>query len=155
MKSPLLVLLFSLPLFLLPLLLESIHNGVPKNTSFYENYFITWGSDHLASMNHGQKVQLSLDPSSGYTSPFFYDVLFVGIWILIWSLTVDIRVGIRIENEVPEWFLYHDNETSPTRLCRSHNGFLRDCSILFFIDYHCFVFLLYVYIYYIWYAAYF
>ncbi|KAM3731602.1 hypothetical protein ACB098_12G176400 [Castanea mollissima] len=35
------------------------------NISFYENYNVTWGFDHVFSLNQGRDIQLSLDISSG------------------------------------------------------------------------------------------
>ncbi|XP_075648699.1 xyloglucan endotransglucosylase/hydrolase protein 2-like [Castanea sativa] len=50
------------------------------NISFYENYNVTWGFDHVFSLNQGRDIQLSLDISSGagftsklgYASGFFH-----------------------------------------------------------------------------------
>ena len=36
------------------------------NTSFDKNYQVTWGFDHVLSLNQGREVQLSMDTSSGY-----------------------------------------------------------------------------------------
>ncbi|XP_062078174.1 xyloglucan endotransglucosylase/hydrolase protein 2-like [Humulus lupulus] len=35
------------------------------NTSFDENYKVTWGFDHVLSLNQGTQIQLSMDKSSG------------------------------------------------------------------------------------------
>ncbi|KAM3683826.1 hypothetical protein ACJW31_12G178100 [Castanea mollissima] len=50
------------------------------NISFYENYNVTWGFDHVFSLNQGRDIQLFLDISSGagfasklgYASGFFH-----------------------------------------------------------------------------------
>ena len=39
------------------------------NISFYKNYDVTWGFDHVFSLNQGRDIQLSLDISSGYSLP--------------------------------------------------------------------------------------
>lgn len=33
--------------------------------SFDQNYYITWGNDHVLSLNQGRELQLSMDTSSG------------------------------------------------------------------------------------------
>lgn len=40
-----------------------------KNTdisTFDQNYQVTWGFDHVLSLNQGREIQLSMDNSSGY-----------------------------------------------------------------------------------------
>ncbi|XAR58732.1 Xyloglucan:xyloglucosyl transferase [Bertholletia excelsa] len=36
-----------------------------EDTSFDENYYVTWGNDHALPLNQGREIQLSLDNSSG------------------------------------------------------------------------------------------
>lgn len=61
---------FSLPgfslLFLLTLLDLVLSSEGTDIISFYENYNVTWGFDHVLSLNQGREIQLSMDSSSGY-----------------------------------------------------------------------------------------
>ncbi|VVA15814.1 PREDICTED: xyloglucan endotransglucosylase/hydrolase [Prunus dulcis] len=36
------------------------------DSAFDKNYEITWGNDHVLSLNQGREIQLSLDSRSGY-----------------------------------------------------------------------------------------
>ncbi|XP_018847735.1 xyloglucan endotransglucosylase/hydrolase protein 2-like [Juglans regia] len=77
---------FSVPafllLFLLPLLDDLVLSSAEGTDiiSFYENYNVTWGFDHVLSLNQGREIQLSMDSSSGagfasklsYASGFFH-----------------------------------------------------------------------------------
>jgi xyloglucan:xyloglucosyl transferase len=36
-----------------------------NNISFDQNYKVTWGFDHVFSLNQGREIQLSMDISSG------------------------------------------------------------------------------------------
>lgn len=42
-------------------LMESSDSG----NKFNDNYVVTWGSSHVASLNRGSEVQLAMDRSSG------------------------------------------------------------------------------------------
>ncbi|XP_031285504.1 xyloglucan endotransglucosylase/hydrolase protein 2-like [Pistacia vera] len=54
-----------------------------SDSSFDQNYYITWGNDHVRSLNEGREIQLSMDRSSGsgfgsklnYGSGFFHSRL--------------------------------------------------------------------------------
>jgi hypothetical protein len=35
------------------------------NQSFYDNFFVTWGEDHITLLEEGTAVDLALDSSSG------------------------------------------------------------------------------------------
>lgn len=37
-----------------------------RDTSFNENYYVTWGNDHIMFSKQGREVQLSLDRYSGF-----------------------------------------------------------------------------------------
>ncbi|KAL7172772.1 hypothetical protein ACSBR2_032279 [Camellia fascicularis] len=51
-----------------------------SDDSFDENYYVTWGNNHVLSLNQGREIQLSMDSSSGsgfgsklsYGSGFFH-----------------------------------------------------------------------------------
>ena len=38
------------------------------DASFYQNYDIAWGYDHVKSLDGGRQIQLSLDNASGLLS---------------------------------------------------------------------------------------
>ncbi|OAY32844.2 xyloglucan endotransglucosylase/hydrolase protein 2 [Manihot esculenta] len=59
---------FSFPLLQSLILAVLMVGGVFANykiTSFDENYEVTWGFDHVLSLNQGTQIQLSMDTSSG------------------------------------------------------------------------------------------
>lgn len=59
---------FSFPLLQSLILAVLMVGGVFANykiTSFDENYELTWGFDHVLSLNQGTQIQLSMDTSSG------------------------------------------------------------------------------------------
>ncbi|KAE8123868.1 hypothetical protein FH972_018788 [Carpinus fangiana] len=47
------------------LIFTSTNAGGLDNTSFYQDYYVTWGSDHLLLLNQETEIQLSLDQNSG------------------------------------------------------------------------------------------
>ncbi|PON70827.1 Xyloglucan endotransglucosylase/hydrolase [Parasponia andersonii] len=53
------------------------------NTSFDQNYQVTWGFDHVLSSNQGREIQLSMDKSSGagFESKLSYGSGFFNLWI--------------------------------------------------------------------------
>ena len=60
---------FCLPCFLAFLLMGGVlarRNG--GDASFYQNYDIAWGYDHVKSLDGGRQIQLSLDNASGLLS---------------------------------------------------------------------------------------
>ncbi|KAI9177158.1 hypothetical protein LWI28_011769 [Acer negundo] len=50
--------------------------GRVDNTSFYENYHLTWGLDHALLTNQDKDIQLSIDTSSGSS----IIMIFISIW---------------------------------------------------------------------------
>jgi hypothetical protein len=52
------------------LIFTSTNAGGLDNTSFYQDYYVTWGSDHLLLLNQETEIQLSLDQNSGSVSYF-------------------------------------------------------------------------------------
>lgn len=36
---------------------------------FDQNYNVTWGGNHVMSINQGKEIQLTMDYSSGYNQP--------------------------------------------------------------------------------------
>lgn len=43
-----------------------------EDVNFDINYNITWGNDHVLSLDQGREVQLSMDIQSGYLLFLFY-----------------------------------------------------------------------------------
>jgi xyloglucan:xyloglucosyl transferase len=43
---------------------------------FDQNYKVTWGDNHVISINQGKEIQLTMDYSSGYSQPFIIFQLF-------------------------------------------------------------------------------
>jgi len=43
---------------------------------FDQNYKVTWGDNHVISINQGKEIQLTMDYSSGYSQPFIIPKLF-------------------------------------------------------------------------------
>ena len=79
-SSSLLPLLTLLQAFLL---LGAVVGGrMSDDISFDENYIITWGNDHVLSLNQGRLVQLSLDQSSGFNLLLLPPLLqgYVSLW---------------------------------------------------------------------------
>ena len=55
-----------LALLLAFLLLGAVVGTKMSDITFDQSYRITWGNDHVLSLNQGRLVQLSLDQSSGF-----------------------------------------------------------------------------------------
>lgn len=51
--------------FVFLLLSRVIAAGTKSDDNFDQNYYITWGNDHVLSLNQGRDIQLSMDHSSG------------------------------------------------------------------------------------------
>ncbi|KAL9436294.1 hypothetical protein AB3S75_022360 [Citrus x aurantiifolia] len=66
--------------FVFLLLSRVIAAATKSDVKFDQNYYITWGNDHVLSLNQGRAIQLSMDRSSGsgfgsklhYGSGFFH-----------------------------------------------------------------------------------
>ena len=58
------------------LIFISVHASGPNNNSFYRNYYVTWGHDHVLLLNQESEVQLSLDQNSGCGSYFYRSIPF-------------------------------------------------------------------------------
>ncbi|RHN39080.1 putative xyloglucan:xyloglucosyl transferase [Medicago truncatula] len=43
---------------------------------FDQNYKVTWGDNHVISINQRKEIQLTMDYSSGYSQPFIIPQLF-------------------------------------------------------------------------------
>lgn len=54
-----------LGLFVFLLLSRVIAAATKSDVKFDQNYYITWGNDHVLSLNQGRAIQLSMDRSSG------------------------------------------------------------------------------------------
>lgn len=51
--------------FVFLLLSRGIAAATKSDVKFDQNYYITWGNDHVLSLNQGRAIQLSMDRSSG------------------------------------------------------------------------------------------
>lgn len=69
---------FSLLCLFAFLAFTSAHASGSNNVSFYRNYFVTWGHDHVLLGNQETEIQLSLDQNSGCVRP--------ALWIPSFSL---------------------------------------------------------------------
>ncbi|KAL6968009.1 xyloglucan:xyloglucosyl transferase [Sarracenia purpurea var. burkii] len=45
---------------------EAVAAGGAGDLSFDENYYVTWGNNHVSSLNQGTEIQLSMDKSSAF-----------------------------------------------------------------------------------------
>lgn len=71
-----------LALLLAFLLLELVvgRRFMSDDSTFDESYGVTWGKDHVMSLDQGRQLQLSLDQSSG-----FIHLLFLSLFLILFS----------------------------------------------------------------------
>lgn len=50
---------------------------------FDQNYKVTWGDNHVMSLNQGKEIQLTMDNSSGYNKSFHFPQLLINLLLNI------------------------------------------------------------------------